>query len=205
MENNAKSGFIRLVAQEDAESIQAIYAPYIEETVISFEVAPPTTAEMSTRIQKTLLTHPWLIYQTAQNETAGYAYASKHRERFAYQWSVDVTVYLHPDFQGFGIGRALYTSLFAILRLQGFFNAFAGIALPNEKSIGLHSAMGFKPVGVYSQVGYKFGKWHDVSWWSLSLQPHASEPLPPRLTADILEHPEWELALNAGLPFIHQR
>lgn len=204
MNSVANTGQIRLVTEADAAFVQSIYEPYVQHTVISFELTPPTVDEMRTRIQKTLQTHPWLIYKTG-GEIAGYAYASKHRERLAYQWSVDVTVYVSGDFHRLGIGRGLYTSLFALLSLQGYYSAFAGIALPNEKSIGLHTAMGFESVGVYPQVGYKLGQWHDVSWWSLSLLPHSDTPESPKCLSEIRSNPGYEAALSSGLAFIRQK
>jgi L-amino acid N-acyltransferase YncA len=195
---------IRLAAESDAEAVQAIYAPNVQHTPISFEYEIPTVEEMRARIHKTLITHPWLICQNGQGEIMGYVYASKHRERTAYQWSVDVTAYVSSRAQRSGIARGLYTSLFALLRLQGFYNAYAGIAMPNDASIGAHTAVGFQPIGVYHNVGYKFGKWHDVSWWGLELQPpnEAADPTPPKPLHEVMNHPEWQAALNAGLPLI---
>ena len=128
----------------------------------------------------------------------GYAYGSKHRERAAYGWSVDVSVYVREGLRRRGLGRALYTSLFAILRFQGFYNALAGTTLPNPGSIGLHQAMGFQPVGVYRNIGFKCGGWHDVAWWQLVLREPGSEPSPPRDMGSIRDSREWDDALAAG-------
>lgn len=193
---------IRLANDADAEALQAIYAPYVLNTAISFELEPPTVDEMRERVRKYLILFPWLVCEDRQGEIAGYVYASKHRERAAYQWSVDVTAYVHPRAQRSGIARGLYTSLFALLRLQGFYNAYAGIALPNDASVGAHRAVGFQAVGVYKNVGYKLGKWHDVSWWSLALQPPQATPTPPKPLEEVLDHREREVALNAGLQLI---
>ncbi len=146
------------------QSIHAIYIPFVVNTPVSFELVPPTEQEMRQRIEQTLQTHPWLVCEE-QGEILGYAYASQHRTRQAYQWSVDVSAYVHEQWHGKGIGKALYTSLFALLRLQGFYNVYAGIALPNPASVALHEAMGMSQVGIYPQVGYKLGEWHDVGWW----------------------------------------
>ena len=97
----------------------------------------------------------------------GYAYAGRHRSREAYQWSVEVSVYVAENQHRRGVGRALYTSLVECLRLQGFFHAYAGITLPNPASVGLHESLGFQPVGVYKDVGYKLGQWHTVGWLEL--------------------------------------
>ena len=197
------SSTIRLATEADAEAIQAIYAPYVRVTAISFELEPPDVAEMRTRISKTLALFPWLVCENSEGQVVGYAYASRHRDRAAYQWSVDAAVYVDLRTHRTGVGRGLYTSLFALLRLQGFYNVYAGIALPNEASVGLHKAVGFQPVGVYHGVGYKLGKWHDVSWWSLTLQPSAVEPAAPRPITEISGSPAGQSALDAGLPLIH--
>src|SRR5438067_5874826 len=147
---------IRLATPEDAESIAAIYAPAVTDSFISFELAAPDAAEMARRIEKTMARLPWLVCERAGVVT-GFAYASAHRERPAYRWSVDVSAYVRPDARRAGVGRALYASLLALLARQQFRNAYAGIALPNDASIALHRAVGFMPVGVYRGVGYKLG------------------------------------------------
>jgi phosphinothricin acetyltransferase len=166
---------IRLATGEDAEGVHAIYAPVVRETVISFEFEPPTVEEMRRRITTTLESHPWLVCDVG-GLVAGYAYASAHRERAAYQWAADVSVYNHPGYHRQGVGRALYTALFAILRGQGIRQACAGITLPNEASVGLHEAMGFVPVGMYHHIGYKFGGWHSVGWWQAAIGDGTGEP-----------------------------
>jgi phosphinothricin acetyltransferase len=186
---------IRLATAADAAPIQAIYAPYVRDTVVSFELEPPTVDEMADRIRKTLA---WLVCEDAQATVVGYAYASKHRDRAAYQWSVDVTVYIDPAFHRQGVGRGLYTALFGLLRLQGYYSAYAGITQPNDGSVGLHTAMGFEPVGVYQSVGYKFGQWHDVAWLSLRLQPLRETPAPPRPITAIQNATEAQAALALG-------
>jgi len=172
---------ISLARTTDAARIREIYAPFCEGTTISFETEAPTVEEISFRIEKVLSRYPWLVWEVG-DEVAGYAYASQHRERSAYRWSVDVAIYLDPRFRGQGGGRALYEELFRRLREQGYFSAFAGIALPNDASIGLHRAVGFTLVGTYHEVGHKFGQWLDVEWYELALQPkpdNPAEPLPP--------------------------
>lgn len=189
---------IRLAHFTDASAVRAIYAPFVTNTPVSFELVIPTELEMHQRIEQTLQTHPWLVCEE-QGEILGYAYASQHRTRQAYQWAVDVSAYVHERWRGKGIGKALYTSLFALLRLQRFYNVYGGIALPNPASVALHEAMGMRQVGVYSQVGYKLGAWYDVGWWQRSLQPYIVEPAPP-LTLEVARRlPEWEAALVSGL------
>jgi len=170
---------IRTAAPDDAHAIAAIYAPIVRDTAISFELTEPTVDEMRNRLLTTLKTLPWLVSVDAAGEVVGYAYASRHRERPAYQWSVDTTAYVRADRRGQGIGKALYAALFDELVALGYFQAFAGIALPNAASIALHESVGFAPLGIYRNVGFKRGTWHDVGWWQRALQP-AGEPHPPR-------------------------
>jgi L-amino acid N-acyltransferase YncA len=169
---------IRLATADDAADVAEIYRPYVEKTSITFEVIPPTAEEMATRIVSTLLRYPWLVFE-ADGRVAGYAYAAAHRTREAYQWSVDAAVYVRENSHRQGVGRQLYGALFPLLVRQGFVNAYAGITVPNAKSIGLHEAMGFTPVGIYHNVGYKLGHWHAVTWWHLQLQPLSETPAVP--------------------------
>ena len=155
---------IRPASVADAPAIQAIYAPVVAETAISFEEEPPTVDEMAGRIVATLVGHPYLV-ATRDHNVVGYAYAGPHRSRSAYRFSADVTIYVSRDTHRTGIGRTLYTTLLAELSMRGFHAAFAGIALPNAASVGLHETMGFHAIGVYREVGFKFGRWHDVGWW----------------------------------------
>lgn len=196
------SATIRVATPEDADAMLTIYAPIVRETAISFEVEPPTLLEMQERIAKTLRYLPWLVCDR-QGEVLGYVYASPHRARAAYQWSVDVSVYIHAEARRTGIGRALYHSLLALLALQGFYNGFAGITLPNPASIGLHESLGFQPVGVYHTVGYKLGAWHDVGWWQRDLKPCPSLPAPPT-PFEVLRNASttWDAVLKAGMPFL---
>src|SRR4051812_39017569 len=157
-------GNLRLARADDAEGILAIYAPIVRETPISFEIEPPTVEEMRGRITGTLAVYPWLVAED-EGRVAGYAYACAHRERKAYQWSVDVACYVHAEARGRGLGKRLYVALLQILRRQGFHGAFAGIALPNAASVALHEAAGFKRVGEYREVGYKTGAWRDTVWY----------------------------------------
>ena len=178
---------IRIATEEDALAIANIYAPYVRDTAISFEETPPSRLEMQKRLRKTLATHPFLVLEEHEAVVA-YAYASHHAERAAYRWAVDVTIYAAPQTHGRGLGRALYSSLLDILAAQGFHAAFAGIALPNQKSIGLHEAMGFHHIGTYPEVGFKLGAWRDVGWWSRPIRtgPPQGEPIGyPELPAQI--------------------
>jgi L-amino acid N-acyltransferase YncA len=170
---------IRFAEPGDTSGVLAIYGPFCESSTASFETIAPTTEEMAERIARVSQQYPWLVCDV-DGQVAGYVYACGHRERAAYGWSVEVTAYISTAHRRRGLGRALYTSLFSILRQQGYFKAFAGITLPNEASVALHEAMGFEPVGVYRGVGYKLGRWLDVGWWQKSLQPESADPPPPR-------------------------
>ncbi len=157
----------------DAEACAAIYAPYVTGSPISFEERPPTAAEMAERIAAA---YAWLIAENG-GQAIGYAYGNQHRERAAYRWAADVTVYIDSAHHRAGVGRALYTQLFERLRAAGLWTVCAGVTQPNDASDGLHRAMGFTSVGVYRRIGWKEGVWHDVRWWQLDLRP--DEPGPP--------------------------
>jgi phosphinothricin acetyltransferase len=133
---------------------------------------------------------------------AGYAYATRHRVRSAYRWSVDTSVYVEASVRQSGVGRGLYGSLFAILSAQGYFNAYAGIALPNAASVGLHEAVGFRKVGVYQRVGYKFGEWRDVGWWQLELRAHEASPADPLDIETVRSLSECNALLARGEPVV---
>ncbi len=178
------TAIIRLATEADAEQIAALYAPIVTDTVISFEIEPPDAEETRHRIAAILERYPWLVCERGE-EILGYVYAGQHRARAAYQWSVDTTVYIRASCRRTGVGRALYTALLDVLPLQGFYNAYAGITLPNPGSVGLHEALGFEPVGIYRQVGFKFGRWHDTGWWQRSLQPRSAPAVAPASLAEV--------------------
>jgi phosphinothricin acetyltransferase len=169
---------VRDADPSDGAELSAIYAPHVERSATSFETEAPSADEMATRISKTLQRYPWLVAERDAT-ILGYAYATEHRTRRAYQWGVEVSVYVRDTAQRQGLGRVLYTRLFELLRRQGFYSAYAGITLPNPGSVGLHEALGFVAVGVYRDAGFKLGAWHDVGWWQLALQPVPKSPDPP--------------------------
>lgn len=169
---------IRPAQPGDAAAIADIYAPYVTDTAISFETTPPDAAEMTRRLTACLETHPWLVAENG-GRIAGYAYAGRFSGRAAYSWSAEVTAYLHSDYQHQGLGTRLYRTLFNILGRQGFHGLFAGITLPNAASVALHRTMGMTEVGVYHEVGFKFGRWHDVAWMGMTLSPGAVPDAPP--------------------------
>ena len=179
-------GKIRVAAEQDAQAVAAIYAPIVRDSTISFEVEPPTSEEMAKRIARTLETHPWLVAER-DGQVIGYAYAGRHRDRAAYRWSVDVTAYVGEGARRMGAGRALYDRLIVILKKQGFHSAYAGIALPNDASVGLHQAVGFKPLGVHKNVGFKHDAWRDVGWWQLELSNKSGTPAEPISFAALAE------------------
>lgn len=170
----------------DAAACAAIYAPSVESTPISFELEPPDAAEFGRRIERYSATHQFLVAEEG-GEVVGYAYACRWAERPAYDWAVEVSVYVDSGHKGEGVGRALYAELLERLRAQGFRAAIAGITLPNPASVALHERMGFEPIGALRQVGWKVGGWHDVGYWQLLLRPDAADPpappLPPGPTA----------------------
>ncbi|MFZ9386611.1 MAG: GNAT family N-acetyltransferase [Chitinophagaceae bacterium] len=128
---------IRLATPADAAGILAIYAPYIRDTSLTFETEVPSEASFAERISGYLQNWPWLVCEK-DGMITGYAYASRYRERVAYQWSVESSVYLHDDFLGAGVGRALYECLFEILKRQGYRNVYAVINLHNDRSGDFH-------------------------------------------------------------------
>jgi phosphinothricin acetyltransferase len=188
---------IRIADRADGAAIAAIYGPYCDSSPISFDVAAPTADQMSERIERIGERYPWLVCELG-GQVAGYVYASQHRERAAYRWTVEVAVYIDSRRHRRGIGRTLYTSLFAILRKQNYFKAYAGITLPNPASIGLHEAVGFTPVGRYPGVGYKLGRWLDVGWWQLALRPEIADPPEPLPFSAIRDGDAVRRALLAG-------
>jgi phosphinothricin acetyltransferase len=173
-------GTIRTARPEDSGAIAAIYAPFVRDSHVSFETEPPTAAEIAARIRTTLTYAPWLVHE-AGGEVDGYAYGSRFRDRPAYSWSAEASVYVREDRRGRGIGRALLAALLEALAERGFRNAFAIIALPNEPSIALFESLGFAPAGTWRAAGWKLGAWWDVGVWQKTLREGLvpSEPARP--------------------------
>ena len=161
---------VRSATLDDAEPLLAIYRPFVLETAISFELEPPSIAEFRERIERSLGEWAWLVAERG-GRPIGYAYATPHRSRGAYKWSVEPSVYVHEGSHRQGIGTLLYEALLPLLTQKGYCNAYAGITLPNDASVALHRRLGFQAAGVFRSVGHKFGAWHDVSWWHLRLRP----------------------------------
>ena len=195
---------IRLATPSDGPALAEIYRPAVTHAATSFELDPPDGAEMGRRVERVMEKAPWLVVER-DGRVLGYAYASPHRDRAAYQWSVEISAYVHHDAHRLGIARALYTSLFDALVVQGFRNAYAGITLPNAASVGLHTAMGFTPVGVYRGIGYKQGAWHDVAWLERALAPRDATPAVPRPLAECRDDPAFVRAIQAGVEQLRRR
>jgi len=192
---------IRLATIADGAALATIYAPAVESQATSFELEAPDGSEMGRRVAAVTAKTPWLVCEY-RGAVIGYAYGGQHRDRAAYAWSAEVSAYVDADAHRGGGGRALYESLFAVLSLQGFRNAYAGITLPNVASVKFHEALGFTPVGVYHDIGYKFGRWHDVAWLERSLGPHQTEVRAPRPISELTGTQPFVAALAAGLPWV---
>jgi L-amino acid N-acyltransferase YncA len=189
---------IRLATAFDASAMAAIYRPYCEGSAVSFEQVAPDAVEMAKRIAAVTTQRPWIVLEDA-GAVVGYAYAGPHNERWAYRWSVNTAIYISGTHQRRGAGRALYATLFDLLRHLGYYRAVAGITLPNPASVGLHEAMGFALVGVYRDIGYKLGAWRDVGWYEAEIQPLVAEPQEPRAIAVLSGSQAWRDAIASGL------
>jgi L-amino acid N-acyltransferase YncA len=172
-------GTVRDATTADAAACAVLYAPYVTDTVVTFETEPPTAEQMAERIAAAQRRHAWLVLED-DGAVVGYAYGGPYKERAAYRWSCEVSVYLEPGRRRTGGGRALYEALFARLAERGFRTAVAGMTLPNPASEGLHRALGFEKVGVYRRIGWKHGAWHDVAWVQRTLASTDDPPVEPR-------------------------
>ena len=170
---------IRIAKEKDCSGILEIYSPYILNTAISFENTIPSLEKFVDRFRDITISHPWIVFEK-NRELLGYAYASAHRSRSAYDWSCEVSVYVKETNQGRGIGFELYGALFRLLKEQGFRNLLAGVTQPNEASNRLHKKLGFQETGTYKNIGYKFAKWHDVKWFQLEINSDdtSKKPIP---------------------------
>jgi phosphinothricin acetyltransferase len=156
---------IRPVTSADAGAIAAIYNHYVTSTTVTFEEDPVSLEEMARRIAAVVSQEqPWLVAEV-DGQVAGYAYATRWHHRHGYRFSVEVTVYLGPDFGGRGIGSALYQELFPRLEALGIRSIVGVIALPNPASVALHEKFGMAKVGHLAAIGMKFGEWIDVGYW----------------------------------------
>lgn len=180
MSGSEPAALIRPARRDDARACLEIYGPIVAGTHTSFEAEVPSVSAFGERIAATTRTHPWLV-AVSDDDVAGFAYARPHRERAAYRFSVEVSVFVGEGFRRSGVGRRLYAELLDTLRRQGYYNAYAVISLPNETSVAFHESLGFALAGVFRKTGYKFGRWYDVGWWALRLKDDADpvkEPVP---------------------------
>jgi phosphinothricin acetyltransferase len=186
---------IRIARDEDAAAIHAIYAPHITDGVATFETELPGVNAMRERIRARLPHYPWLVWDE-DGEVLAYAYAGRFRERAAYDWIAETSIYVRADAQRRGIARKLYGVLLEVMQLQGITQAVGVITLPGTVSVAMHEAMGFTAAGVWRQCGYKLGQWWDVGVWQKELQPAANPPRPvtpfpqlaPALSRPWLDH-----------------
>ena len=188
---------LRMATPDDAAGMLAIYAKVVRETAISFDYEPPALASFRAKIEKVLATHACLVAEDSAG-VAAYAYGSPWRDRIAYSWSTETTVYVREDRRGTGIGRRIYGALLEALLLQGFRLAIGGIALPNPASVALHEALGYRHVGTHRGCGFKFGKWHDVGFWEKELAPRqeGEPPAPPLSPATLVSDRRWASILG---------
>lgn len=170
---------IRPVQIQDTKAILDIYAPYILNSAFTFETTVPSEQEFAERINTYTQKYPWLIAED-DGKIIGYAYAGKHRDREAYQWCVESSVYVLDEYHGKGIAHHLYNRLFELLKQFGYINVYAAITLPNSKSISFHTKMGFEHFTTFKNIGYKLGKWHDVAWMVKVINEHADDPGAPK-------------------------
>jgi L-amino acid N-acyltransferase YncA len=171
---------IRIARDEDTVAIQAIYAPVVTDSAITFETEVPSVETMGQRIRTRLRHYPWLVWEE-RGRVLAYAYASRFRERAAYDWIAETSIYVHTDARRRGIARRLYAVLLEAMRLQGINRAVGVITMPGDASVSMHEAMGFTPAGIWHKAGYKLDQWWDVGVWEKPLQAAANppEPVPP--------------------------
>lgn len=179
---------IRLVNVNDAAAILEVYKPYVLQTANTFEYDVPTVEEIQNRIKKISAQYPYLVCEY-DGVIIGYAYGSTHRERTAYQWSPEVTVYVSEEFHRKGVARTLYSALFPMLRMQGYHSMYAGVLSTNIKSVEFHRAMGFEDIGLFKNIGYKLGEWHTNLWMQGFLQEHKIAP-PVPISIDAIKETE---------------
>ncbi|SNQ46101.1 Acetyltransferase [Frankia canadensis] len=180
---------IRSAVPADAAGVQAVYAPFVAASAATFDEELPSIEAL--RAQMTAAPRrPWLVAEAGDGMVVGYAYASAHGTRSSYRWSANTSIYLTSGQHRRGLGRRLYGVLIAEMRRLGYLNLYAGITLPNDASVGLHTSIGFAPVGVYPAVGYRLGAWRDVGWFGLAL----TGPPPDPPAEPLAWHPEDLLA-----------
>lgn len=177
---------IRLVTPADAEAALKVYAPYVLHTANTFEYEIPSVDDFRTKIEKITAQYPWLVCE-CDGEIVGYAYGSTHRERAAYQWSPESTVYISENHHRKGIARVLYNTLFALLKEQGYINVFASVLVTNVNSVEFHKAYGFEEIGLFKNIGYKLDEWHTNLWLQYTIQEHFINPTYPVKIGELID------------------
>lgn len=175
---------LRFATPEDAPRLISIYAPYILNTCITYEYTVPSVEEFAERIRSIGSKMPYLVYES-DGIILGYAYAAPHMTRAAYQWDAELSIYMDEQHQRGGIGTMLYKTLIALLKEQGYYNLYALISVPNDRSIGFHRSLGFEQVGVYPHTGYKLGRWNDLAILEYCTQPLLEHPVPTKSIHDL--------------------
>ena len=167
--------YIRSVTPEDAGKLVEIYAPYVRETAITFDTEVPTVGEFENKIRRITDFYPF-IAATQGDEILGYAYADVFRSKAAFDWSVEVTIYVRRGCHRSGVGTALYLRLEELLKEQNITNLYACITYPNPESIAFHEKLGYNYIGRFEKCGYKLGQWRDVVWLGKVIGEHGGEP-----------------------------
>ena len=187
---------IRPASPEDAPALLGIYAPYVRETAITFEYEVPSPGEFRERIKRTLARYPYLVAE-AGGACLGYAYTGAFKDRAAYDWSAEASIYIRRDRKRQGLGRRLYGALEDLSRAQGIRNLNACVACPETEdarltrnSLDFHARLGFRPVGEFRKCGYKFGTWYNMAWMEKLLGEHPAKPAPvvpfPELSPELI-------------------
>lgn len=188
---------IRIAQASDAAAVLAIYAPHVRDGIATFETVLPEVATMRERIVTRLVQYPWLVWEEA-GEVLAYAYAGRFRERAAYDWIAETSIYVHPLAQRRGIARKLYGCLLEAMRMQGINQAVGVITLPGKISVSLHESMGFNPAGVWWHAGFKLGQWWHVGVWQRELQACPTPPLPVIPFSLLAQDPALQAMLQVG-------
>ncbi len=191
---------LRFARETDAAALLAIYAQYID-TSVTFEYTLPSEEEFTARIRDTLALYPYLVCED-EGRIVGYSYAHRYRERAAYAWCTELSVYVDQTYHGKGVGRAMYVALEKMLLLQGVRSTYAIVTQPNEKSNAFHTAMGFIPVGRQTKVGYKAGAWHDICIFEKLIADFDTSPAPLIPITEMMEEAEEILRRYVFVPFL---
>lgn len=201
----ASDARIRVATPGDAAAVRDIYAPFCESTAVTFEETAPSEAELADRIESTLETHPWLVceidseeHSAASSGVVAYAAAGPLRPQRAYEWVVELSIYVADAARRSGVGRGLYESLFAILERQGIRDAYAVTTVPNPETERFHERMGFERLVDFPGIGYTQGDWRDVAWWRRPLAAKSASPDRPRPLPTVQADDEWESLLRTG-------